>query len=144
MYLRLEVADKDKVGDGELGMVEKMMEGDGKVQVFSQFGVETLVPVGRRRVPAGKRVETGCTVSGKAQVGERHAVVIKLVPTAVAQSTPQVLTVGALHGMQLGIVVAEKTTGLQRNVVAISLVLDVVPDKARPVVHRAKRRQGRR
>ena len=39
MYFRLEVADKDKVGDGELGMVEKVVEGAGKVQVFGQFGV---------------------------------------------------------------------------------------------------------
>ena len=138
MYFRLEVADKDKVGDGELGMVEKVVESTGKAQVFGQFGVESLVPVGRWRVPAGKRVETGSAVGGKAQVEERYAVVIKLVPSAVAQSTPQVLTVGALHRMQLGIVVAEKTTSLQHNVVAISPVLDVVPDKARPVVHIAQ------
>lgn len=39
MYFRLEVADKDKVSDGELGMVEKVVESTGKVQIFGQFGV---------------------------------------------------------------------------------------------------------
>ena len=47
----------DEVSDGEVGVVEQVVESLYQVQVFGQFLVEAFVPVGRWTIHADKLVK---------------------------------------------------------------------------------------
>ena len=53
----LELTHIDKVGDGEVRVVEQVVKCTGEVQVLGQIWVKSLVPVGRWAIHANERIE---------------------------------------------------------------------------------------
>ena len=94
----LEMAHIDEVSDGKHRVVKQVVKCTGEVQVLGQIWVKSLVPVGRRAIHADEAFK-------RAQImrqGERlqcHPIIIQSVPAAVAQCTPQLLSVFALNRM---------------------------------------------
>ena len=55
---RLELPHIDKICDGEVHVVEEIVECTDKMQILCQFPVKPLVPVGRWTVHTDERVKT--------------------------------------------------------------------------------------
>ena len=65
--LRSKVPHEDEIGEGEIRVVEEVVERTDEVQLFGQILVQSLVPVGRRTGHADEVVERFVEVIGKRQ-----------------------------------------------------------------------------
>ena len=73
----------DEVSDGEIGVVEQIVEGLYQVQVFGQFLVKAFVPVGRRTIHTNevfKIIGIRVVVSNQSERKE-HTGVVQQVPS---------------------------------------------------------------
>ena len=73
----------DEVSDGEISVVEQIVEGLYQVQVFGQFLVEAFVPVGRWTIHPDKFVKVvGIRIVVPSQLERKgHTVFIQQVPS---------------------------------------------------------------